>query len=360
MNQSSFLRMLPLSLIGVIPASALTIELDYTHDAAATDFFGTYATAKTALEKAASDISDVLDSTLGAISSTQSEGVTGTVNATSVTFDWKFSYTNPSTGGAEELTTFTSAADTIKIFVGARNLTGNTLGQGGPGGAGFSFSGGGFESDWVAAMAAAETASNNVFQRGGQAPILGNISGSSTLGATTANYSLNYGPVIGNLWFDDDTDNDADTDTTTELNNYWHFDHTTAVAAGKIDFYSVALHEILHAIGYGTGNTWDSYVTGTTWTGAEGIAAHGTGLGLIDSGGAHLATSISSTALDGGASQDVVMSPSISTGVRKTLTVLDLAILTDLNYSAVPEAGSFALWLGLAAVGLVGGRRRRV
>jgi len=130
-------------MLSAVSVSALTIELDYTHDAAATNFFGTYTTAKGALEKAASDISDVLNSSLGAITSTQSEGVTGTVNSTNVTFDWKFSYTNPSTGGAEELTTFTSAADTIKIFVGARNLAGTTLGQGGPGGAGFTLSGGG-------------------------------------------------------------------------------------------------------------------------------------------------------------------------------------------------------------------------
>ncbi|MBT5904088.1 MAG: hypothetical protein HOH58_18475 [Opitutaceae bacterium] len=143
MNRFLLSRILPATMLSAVSVSALTIELDYTHDAAATNFFGTYTTAKGALEKAASDISDVLNSSLGAITSTQSEGVTGTVNSTNVTFDWKFSYTNPSTGGAEELTTFTSAADTIKIFVGARNLAGTTLGQGGPGGAGFTLSGGG-------------------------------------------------------------------------------------------------------------------------------------------------------------------------------------------------------------------------
>lgn len=358
-------RYLPLAVLSAASVSALTIELDYTHDAAATDFFGTYGTAKSALEKAATDISAVLNSSLGAISSTQSEGVTGTVNSTSVTFDWEFTYTNPSTGGSEKLTTFTSTADTFKIFVGARNLTGSTLGQGGPGGAGFTLSGGGAESDWIAAMAAAETASNSVFQRGSQVPTIGNISGSSTLGAvmgvggTTASYSLNYGPVVGNLWFDDDTDNADGTDDATRLGNYWHFDHTTSVASGKIDFYSVALHEILHALGFGTSHTWSANVSGTTWLGADGIAANGTGVGLVDSGGAHLATSISSTALDGGAAQEVVMDPNISTGVRKTLTALDLAILTDLKYSAVPESSSAALLLGLAALGLVCSRRQR-
>ena len=214
-------------------------------------------------------------------------------------------------------------------------------------------------------MAAAETASNNVFKRGTQSPTIGNISGSSTLGAvegvggTTASYSLNYGPVVGNLWFDDDTDNSGGTDDSARLSAFWHFDHSTSVASGKYDFYTVALHEILHAIGYGTGTEWNSNVSATTWTGANGVATHGTGVGLIDGGGAHLATSISSTALDGGATQDVVMSPSISTGVRKTLTDLDLAILKDLNYSAVPEPGHAALVFGALALGFVGMRRRR-
>ncbi len=81
-------------LTGAVSASALTIELDYTHDLAATDFFGTYAMAKSALEQAASDISEVLNSSLGAISSPESEGVTGTVNDTDITFDWRFTYTN--------------------------------------------------------------------------------------------------------------------------------------------------------------------------------------------------------------------------------------------------------------------------
>ena len=247
-------------------------------------------------------------------------------------------------------------ADTIKIFVGARNLEGSTLGQGGPGGAGVSLGVNGFESEWVAAMAAAETASNSVFQRGSQVPIIGNLSDSFTVGSTTANYSLNYGPVVGNLWFDDDTDNADGTDDATRLGNYWHFDHTTAVAVGKIDFYSVALHEILHAMGFGLGNEWTSNVSGTSWLGADSIAANGIGVGLVDVNGAHLATSISSTALEGGAAQDVV---SISTGVRKTLTALDLAILTDLNYSAVPEPAHAAVLFGALALGLVGSRRRR-
>ncbi|GAB5561587.1 MAG: hypothetical protein SynsKO_32340 [Synoicihabitans sp.] len=359
MNILQLPRMIAGLTVTALSASALTIELDYSHDAAGTDFFGTYTAAKSALEKAASDISDVLNSSLGEISTGNSESVSGSSGSTTVNLDWRFSYTNPDDGSSETLETFSRAADAITIFVGSRILGGSTLGQGGPGGAGFSLGIGGFESEWTAAMAAAETASNNIFSRGSQAPTIGNISGSSTFGSTTANYSLNYGPVVGNLWFDRDTDNDGDTDTGTELNDYWHFDHTTAVDSGKIDFYSVALHEILHAIGYGVSDTWSDNVSGTDWLGPNAIAEHGTGTGLIDGGGAHITASISSTVFQDGASQEVVMDPNISTGQRKFLTDLDIAILQDLNYSAVPESGTFALLVGLVALGSVASRRRR-
>ncbi len=179
------------------------------------------------------------------------------------------------------------------------------------------------------------------------------------MGDTTANYSLNYGPVVGNLWFDDDTDNDDITDLSEKLTDYWHFDHTTSVDSGKIDFDSVALHEILHAIGFGVSDTWSDNVSGTTWLGANAVAEHGTGTGLVDGGGAHLATSISSTVFQDGASQEVVMDPNISTGQRKYLTDLDVAILQDLNYSAVPEPGTFAFAMGLAALGSITARRRQ-
>lgn len=87
-------------------------------------------------------------------------------------------------------------------------------------------------------------ASNAVMTRGG-GPVIGNLSGNLTLGATNAAYNLSYGAIGGTLWFDNDADGD--------LSPYWHFNHATGVVAGRNDFYSVALHEILHTMGFGVG-----------------------------------------------------------------------------------------------------------
>ena len=321
-------------------AHAFNIVVDYTYDTA--DYFSNL-TAKAALEAAASDLSSVLTNTLGAVGS---DVFTGTNGSTSATFNWKLTITHPTTGVATDINTFSFAADEYRIYVGARLLSGATLGQGGPAGAGISLSGGGFESEWIGAMAAAESASNTALLRGSGAVIDG-FSGGATLGGTTANYNLSYGVLAGNLWFDTDSD--------------WHFDHTTPVASGKSDFYSVALHEIIHSLGVGGSVSWNASHSGTTWLGSEAIAENGTGVGLLNSGEDHLASgTISSTYIDA-ESQEVVMSPTITTGTRKYLTDLDLAVLRDLGFetASVPEPASAAVFGALAALAFGATRRRR-
>lgn len=56
----------------------------------------------------------------------------------------------------------------------------------------------------------------------------------------------------------------------------WHFDHTVAAPASQVDFYSVALHEVGHALGLMTG--WDEWIANmlspTEFIGANAIAAY--------------------------------------------------------------------------------------
>lgn len=324
-------------------SGAVTLVVDYTYDSG--NFFGTNLTAKAALEAAALDISNAITSSLGPVTT---DVYTSTNGSTTATFNWNVSFDNPTSGTAENLATFNAAANQITLFAGMRSLPGSTLGVGGPAGAGFSFSGGGQESEWIGAVAGAQSLSNAAMLRGG-GPVMGTLSGSSTLGATTANYSLQYGALFGALSLDSD------------VGTVWHYDHTTAVGVGENDFYSVALHEMLHAIGIGTSETWTSKTSGTNWTGTNVIALTGSGTNMLNAGGDHIAEGTLSTRISDGGAQEAVMDPSITVGTRKSLTALDLAFLQDIGFStvsSVPEP-SRALFLLLGMSIVASSRRRR-
>ena len=335
------LALLFLLLASAISTDAAIVQVDYSYDAANGNFFGSNPTAKAALNAAALDIGNAITGSLGPVTT---DIYSGTNGSTTATFDWRFSLTNPSTGTATTVNTFTFAANSVTIAAGARPLAASTLGVGGPAGAGFQLSGSGFESEWIGAVAAAESASNASMRRGG-GPIIGTLSGSSTLGAATANYSLTYGAMLGSLSFNS---------TST-----FHYDHTTPVLAGENDFYSVALHEILHAIGFGVSDTWTSLHSGTTWTGSNVITLQGSGANMVSADGGHIADGKMSTRITDGTVQEAAMDPTLTVGSRKSLTQLDLAFLRDLGFTTVPEPTSGALCFGAGFV-LMLVRRRKV
>lgn len=339
-----------LALLACLPASmacALTIQLDYSYDS--NGFFSATPAAKAAVEKAAADISALLGPSLNAVTT---DVYTGTHLDTTATVNWNLTFTNPTTGATVTLNTFSLPTDTFTIYVGMRNLTGTTLGQGGPGGAGFNVGVNGFENEFATALDNAEAASNVAMTRGG-GPVMGTLSGNMTLGSTTTSYSLSYGAMVGNLWFDLDTDNNGSADSASLLSSFWHYDPYSAVGADKNDLYSVALHEILHALGIGAGSTtstWDQLSTGANWAGTAAAALNGgTGVGLLEADSAHIRTGYMSTRLSDGVAQEVVMDPNITTGTRKYLTEMDAAFLKDLGYAVVPEPST----AGLLLAGLV-------
>lgn len=341
----SLCRLAACVVVLVSQASALTISLDFSLDA--NNFFGN-ATAKAAVEQAAADIGAAITTSLTAV--TQKSFTSGS-NPDVATLSTTNPFTHPATGIASthDVTTKNVAADTVIIYVGSQKLTGNTLGQGGPGSADLSSAG------TAGTTAGTVTAAAGLFtthQGRGGGPIISSIG--STLNGHS--FTVDYGSVVGNLWFDHDTDNNTTFDT-----DGWHFDHTAPVQAGKSDLYSVALHEILHAVGFGTAKSWDDLVAGTTtWNGPAAIALNGgSGLNLVDSGGGHIDQNVTSKRLSDGVDQEPVMTPSITLGTRKTLTQMDMAFLQDFGWdvASIPEPGSAALvLLALSAAGLV--RRR--
>ncbi len=330
-------------------AGAFSIALDYSHSASS--FFDTNTAdglaARAAVAAAAADLSNAVTSSLAALSSPDLV-YTGSNGATTSTFTAHLSYTNPDTGAQVDLTDINLAANEFRVYVGSRSLGGSTLGQGGPGGLGYTPGGGSsspdYATEWAGAVATAETNFNNALGRDTDVEV-GSFSDVVTLGGVPASFTLGFGPTVGNLWFDNDG------------SSSWHLDHTTAVGFGMSDLYSVALHEMLHAIGIGTYGLWDAQVSGTDWLGAEVIALQGSGVGLIDGGGGHIATGVMSPRLSDGVMQEVVMDPNLTTGTRKELTELDLAFLRDLNFTTVPEPSTMIL-MGLAALGWAGHRRR--
>jgi hypothetical protein len=325
---------LALWLCGGLPARALTIQLDYTYDVADAfgggSFFSGNLAARAALEKAAADLGAAISPSLGVVTT---DVFTGTSGSTDATFDWRLSVENPVSGATVSLNTFSFAADTVKIYVGMRSISGTALGQGGPAGVGVTLNGSGSGSEWAAAVADAEARSNAAMLRGG-GPVIGTITDSSSLGSGTAYYSIGYGAMAGSLWFDNDSNNDGQIDSAATLDSYWHFDATTAVSSGQNDFYSVALHELMHAIGFGTSDTWSADQSGTDWLGANAITLNGgSGANLVTTGG-HIRQSYMSQRLSDGVAQEVAMDPTLTVGTRKSLTVMDVAFLRDLGYAS--------------------------
>jgi len=328
-----------LAAVSVPQVCGFNIELDYGYDTGSDNFFGSNATAKAAVEQAAADISALLTTELAPVSSSYS----GTNGATTATFNWSYLFKNPSTGADVTLSTPSLSANTVQIFVGMRELLGFDRGSGVPAGAQYQLSGGGYGSEWTGALAIAEAKSHNGIGRGG-GPVILNFSDVAAFDGTTASYNVDLGVGVGSIWFDIDSDDSGTSNSNSELNDYWHYDHTTAVDVGKYDLYSVAIHEILHALGIGVSNTWDDQVSGlTNWTGSEVISVHGSGAGLIHSTTGHINYGVMSTKLSDGTIQQAAMTPSLGKGERREMTELDAAFFIDIGYTTVPEPSSLLL-----------------
>jgi hypothetical protein len=108
----------------------------------------------------------------------------------------------------------------------------------------------------------------------------------------------------------------------------FHFDPTpelgAAVPAGKLDFVSVALHEIGHTLGFGTAGAFTSKIVGGAFTGSKTVALFGGPLPLTSDLG-----HVPNTTMSGG--HRMLMDLSDGTGTRYLPTPLDQAVLEDLG-----------------------------
>ncbi|WDQ15927.1 matrixin family metalloprotease [Rhodopirellula sp. P2] len=322
--------------------AALTIDLDYSLDS--NGFFGAAGSAQRASLEAARDVyQNLISQSFNAITP-------GTVYNAGTVLEfqdsWSANFSHPGTGNSHSITDLSLGSDTIRIFVGGRDLGGNTLGQAGRGG--FGASG------------------------------IGTFVQSISRGDSGASFGLWGGA--------------ATFDTATN----WNFDVANGPGAAESDFFSVAIHEFGHVLGLGaSSDAWDDHWTpgvdggadsspGTEgqFDGAAALAAYNADNGLnaafvptvaamVDDPGTlgineedltnrHFADGTLSYIYGTTTLQEVALDPNITVGTRKLLTNVDVAALSDLgwtiNATAVPEpSGVLLLAVGALTIGI---RRR--
>lgn len=329
-------------------ASAFTVLVDYTFDT--NNFFDT-PLKRDAMQAAADRFSNIMTSTLLAIDATYMGGSTS----------WRVGFTHPGTGASFEISTapnqtadlitqiggqpadrydptFRLPANTWRLFAGGRS----GLGSAGVGGTGTG------------------TNVTSVFDDPNGPLHRGAIP--NTPGAATFNDLPAWG---GGISFESSVN--------------WHFGISTAAPAGTTDFYSIALHEVGHALGLST--NWNQWQTsGGLYTGAQAVAAFNADNGTVrtslnevsasdphwqdntyDSfiftlGGPNLAGTRGLNTL-----QDLLMEPVANfvnpTQTRFELTNVDVAALRDISWTTVPEPGTASMVMIGAA--FLARRRRR-
>ena len=201
---------------------------------------------------------------------------------------WTPAVLSPATGGLQSLSSGLSIpADTIRIYAGGRDLPSPQLASGANGA--WSASG---TSTWL----------NTVKSRGEPGALL--------------SAATDTAPWGGSVAFD-------------TVGTAWHFGLTTSgLDSNEIDFISVAVHELAHALGINPSNpAWARLAASGTFLGTNAKAANN-GLSVpLSSDRAHWTQT---TRNDGGLV--AAMTPALTAGTRKLFSRLDFAALKDIGW----------------------------
>lgn len=233
------------------------------------DFFDT-AAKRSVVTAAATHVLSHFADELGAISSSSTNRFDAIVN-------------HPATGQIQQLTDFSVGRNEIVIFVGGRDLGGTTLAFGGHGG--FSANGTDEFREYV------ET-------RGQQQPAI-----------------IDFAPWGGHISFDIDTN--------------WHVGISTdGLEIDETDLYSVAVHEMFHVLGFNHSvPAFSRHVAGSRFGGPHAIDEYdiNTQPPLADDL-SHWSDSVRESGMT------PLVTPSIDTGTRKSVSSLDLAAMQDVGW----------------------------
>ncbi|TWU51636.1 dockerin type I domain-containing protein [Rubripirellula reticaptiva] len=272
----------------------IKILFDYSLDQ--TKFFGTSANdpLRVMLQQAADSLTSRFNDTLDAVSPKQFVKV-------------KPSIFHPSQGSpnsaAGDLFALpenpTIAANTIIVYAGARDLPGDVAGVGG--GASISFSRTcipGPQCDQAIAN------QNATFSRG-EAGVL-------------ASPATDVAPLFGSISFD-----------SPRKSLYYTGDDPSAVPPGGLDFFSIATHELAHALGFGTSDSWNTFASSGSFTGPKAKAAY-VGSGNVPLSPSHWADSVFDPV-----TQPTLMRPIINGEIRTLFSPLDFAAMDDIGWEVV-------------------------
>jgi hypothetical protein len=201
---------------------------------------------------------------------------------------WNASFQNPTTGQMTSVQNLNVAANELVIYVGARALSGSTLALASIGG----------------------------YSAGGTQSFLDTIKARGQTGAL-ASTPTDFGPWGGSIAFQSTAN--------------WHFSNsTTGLESTESDFLSAAIHELCHVLGFGTAPSWATNLSGTQFVGNNAKGKYDLGGNIpTDSIRVHWVEGTT----DGG--QETLMDPTLSKGVRKALTRLDLAGLQDIGWTLI-------------------------
>lgn len=299
------------------PAAAITVQIDYTYDT--NNFFGAGnpqgatggAQAKAALESAATYFSNILADTFSAIQTPPP--MQSAVSDGKIVWSWSETFRDPSTGLDAERVDPTVPANKFVIYAGARSLTDATAGIGGPGG--YSY------------VPRTVVGTNSFTQAQlDQEPI---ITKNFTDAITTRGQVSGFSRWGGTIAFDSSA-------------RVWSFDHTNAPLPGTTDFYSVAIHELAHSLGFGEQSdppsppsAWQTRVSGSSFTGTNAKSQNNGNSVPLDTKLAHWAAGTPSTIFGTSTQQEAAMDPDLLDGQRKRFTTLDAYALKDIGWEVL-------------------------
>jgi hypothetical protein len=125
-------------------------------------------------------------------------------------------------------------------------------------------------------------------------------------------------------------------------NRLWHFNHLTTPSGNVSDFYSVAVHELAHALGFGnraddmTVTPWEEHIENGSFIGGNAKSEFGgQPIPLHPQDLAHWQAGTMSVVYGASTAQEAAMDPDLQNGMRKRFTALDAAAMRDIGWEVI-------------------------